>query len=498
MKAYKATIDELTDDYNATLGYIENLKAVPKGEEPKDFSGGVNDDEATTEPAKEADEVPTVPNAPEFNGGANPADAPAAEVSPEFNGGVNAVEAAVNEVPEFKGGVSDGDAPTQPTNPEFNGGVNDITPPTEPNKPEGEAPKPSKPETSNGDALVQPELPEFTGGVNDGDAPTQPTNPEFNGGVNDNNTPTQPTNPEFNGGVSDADAPTQPTNPEFNGGVNDTTPPTEPNKPEGDAPKPSKPEASNGDALVQPELPKFNGGVNDGDAPTQPTNPEFNGGVNDTTPPTEPNKPDGDAPKPPKTEASVEKAKGPKDEIKRLESEIAKLESDLKDAENNGAEDYFKEGLQKALDNTKQELKEILVAWLNNVTEVPELKVTRYINTDNHDISEAAEGTLKAKDIAGYEFVNTTVQDGITTHIYKVKLNETQPTPDSGQGGAGPQGATHTEGQAASPAVGQKAKPTSKEGRILPNTGVNSSSTAALGLSLIALVGVAVRRKLSK
>ena len=440
MKAYKATIDELTDDYNATLGYIENLKAVPKGEEPKDFSGGVNDDEATTEPAKEADEVPTVPNAPEFNGGANPADAPAAEVSPEFNGGVNAVEAAVNEVPEFKGGVSDGDAPTQPTNPEFNGGVNDITPPTEPNKPEGEAPKPSKPETSNGDALVQPELPEFTGGVNDGDAPTQPTNPEFNGGVNDNNTPTQPTNPEFNGGVSDADA------------------------------------------------------------PTQPTNPEFNGGVNDTTPPTEPNKPDGDAPKPPKTEASVEKAKGPKDEIKRLESEIAKLESDLKDAENNGAEDYFKEGLQKALDNTKQELKEILVAWLNNVTEVPELEVTRYVDSDSHDISDAVVGKLKVKDIEGYEFVNTTYKDGITTHIYKVKLHEaqTQPAPDSIQGGARQQGATPTEGQAASPAVGQKAKPTSKEGRILPNTGVNSSSTAALGLSLIALVGVAVRRKLSK
>ena len=344
MKAYKATIDELTDDYNATLGYIENLKAVPKGEEPKDFSGGVNDDEATTEPAKEADEVPTVPNAPEFNGGANPADAPAAEVSPEFNGGVNAVEAAVNEVPEFKGGVSDGDAPTQPTNP------------------------------------------------------------------------------------------------------------------------------------------------------------EFNGGVNDTTPPTEPNKPDGDAPKPPKTEASVEKAKGPKDEIKRLESEIAKLESDLKDAENNGAEDYFKEGLQKALDNTKQELKEILVAWLNNVTEVPELEVTRYVDSDSHDISDAVVGKLKVKDIEGYEFVNTTYKDGITTHIYKVKLHEaqTQPAPDSIQGGARQQGATPTEGQAASPAVGQKAKPTSKEGRILPNTGVNSSSTAALGLSLIALVGVAVRRKLSK
>ena len=31
----------------------------------------------------------------------------------------------------------------------------------EPVKPEGEAPKTAKPETSNGDALVQPELPEF-------------------------------------------------------------------------------------------------------------------------------------------------------------------------------------------------------------------------------------------------------------------------------------------------------------------------------------------------
>ena len=31
-------------------------------------------------------------------------------------------------------------ATTQPNNPEFNGGVNDTTPPTEPAKPEGEAP----------------------------------------------------------------------------------------------------------------------------------------------------------------------------------------------------------------------------------------------------------------------------------------------------------------------------------------------------------------------
>ena len=118
VKAYKAAIDELTDDYNATLGYIENLKEVPKSEAPKDFSGGVNDDEAPTGDAKQPDEVPTVPNAPEFNGGVNPADAPTAEEKPEFTGGVNGVEAAVNEVPEFTGGVNDDNAPSEPAKPE--------------------------------------------------------------------------------------------------------------------------------------------------------------------------------------------------------------------------------------------------------------------------------------------------------------------------------------------------------------------------------------------
>ncbi|ETD97436.1 maebl [Streptococcus mitis 27/7] len=163
VKAYKDEIDKLTDDYNATLGYIENLKEVPKDEEqPKDFAGGVNDDEAPTGDAKQPDEVPTVPNAPEFNGGVNPADAPTAEEKPEFTGGVNDEEAPTTPTtPEFNGGVNDDNATTQPNNPEFNGGVNDTTPPTEPVKPEGEAPKTAKPETSNGDALVQPELPEF-------------------------------------------------------------------------------------------------------------------------------------------------------------------------------------------------------------------------------------------------------------------------------------------------------------------------------------------------
>ena len=101
LQARKNAIDTLTDDYNATLGYIENLKEVPKGEEPKDFSGGVSDDEAPTEPAKEADEVPTVPDAPEFTGGVNDATPPTIADAPEYTGGVNSVEAAINEVPQY-------------------------------------------------------------------------------------------------------------------------------------------------------------------------------------------------------------------------------------------------------------------------------------------------------------------------------------------------------------------------------------------------------------
>ena len=41
-------------------------------------------------------------------------------------------------------------------------------------------------------------------------------------------------------------------------------------------------------------------------------------------------------------------------------------------------------------------------------------------------------------------------------------------------------------------------KADSKTEKVLPNTGINSSSTEVAGLGLIALVGLAVRRKLSK
>nr|WP_239822408.1 SIALI-17 repeat-containing surface protein [Streptococcus mitis] len=235
VKAYKDEIDKLTDDYNATLGYIENLKEVPKGEGPKDFSGGVNDDEVTAE------------EKPEFNGSVNAAEAATTEEKPEFNGGVNAAEAATTE-----------------------------------------------------------EKPEFNGGVNAAEAATTEEKPEFNGGVN-----------------------------AVEAAVN--------------------------------EVPEFNGGVNAEEAPTTENTPEFNGGVNDDNAPTEPSKP----------EASVEKAKGPKDEIERLEAEIKKLETNVQDAEANGAEDYLVEGYKRELDKAKAELEELKAAWLNLVNEKPEFDLSK-------------------------------------------------------------------------------------------------------------------------
>ena len=115
------------------------------------------------------------------------------------------------------------------------------------------------------------------------------------------------------------------------------------------------------------EVPEFNGGVNAEEAPTTENTPEFNGGVNDDNALTEPSKP----------EASVEKAKGPKDEIERLEAEIKKLETNVQDAEANGAEDYLVEGYKRELDKAKAELEELKAAWLNLVNEKPEFDLSK-------------------------------------------------------------------------------------------------------------------------
>ena len=104
-----------------------------------------------------------------------------------------------------------------------------------------------------------------------------------------------------------------------------------------------------------------------------------------------------------------------------------------------------------------------------------ELVVTRHIDAAGNELAPVELGEKTPKVLKGYNTVSTSKKDGITTHVYGVEKASVK----SGEKVAG------------------KVNVASNE-RKLPNTGMNSSSTTALGLSLIALVGIAVRRKLSK
>ena len=100
-----------------------------------------------------------------------------------------------------------------------------------------------------------------------------------------------------------------------------------------------------------------------------------------------------------------------------------------------------------------------------------ELVVTRHIDASGNELAPVELGDKEPKVLKGYNTVSTSKKDGITTHVYGVEKVGIK--------------------------SGEKASVANNE-RKLPNTGMNSSSTTALGLSLIALVGIAVRRKLSK
>ena len=100
-----------------------------------------------------------------------------------------------------------------------------------------------------------------------------------------------------------------------------------------------------------------------------------------------------------------------------------------------------------------------------------ELVVTRHIDASGNELAPVELGDKEPKVIKGHNTVSTSKKDGITTHVYGVEKVGVK--------------------------SGEKASVANNE-RKLPNTGMNSSSTTALGLSLIALVGLAVRRKLSK
>ena len=100
-----------------------------------------------------------------------------------------------------------------------------------------------------------------------------------------------------------------------------------------------------------------------------------------------------------------------------------------------------------------------------------ELVVTRHIDVSGNELAPVELGDKEPKVLKGYNTVSTSKKDGITTHVYGVEKAGVKSR--------------------------EKASVANNE-RKLPNTGTNSSSTTALGLSLIALVGLAVRRKLSK
>ena len=379
-------------------------------------------------PAASNDQDAPVNNVPEFNGpiASNGQDAPVNKV-PEFNGPVasNGQDAPVNKVPEFDGpAASNGqDAPVNEV-PEFNG-----------------------PAASNGQDAPVNEVPEFNGPAasNGQDAPVNEV-PEFNGPAASNGQDA-PVNevPEFNGPAASngQDAPVNNV-PEFTGGVNDTTPPTVPDKPEGETPKPTKPEISNGDSLVQLEVPEFKGGVNAVEAAVNEI-PTF--GV-----------------------------KQP--EIKKILDELVNIKNQIKDGEENGAEDYYINGLKDRLVDLEKAF-DLLTQNLSAVNDVPE-----YTGPVTSEPQPHLEGTAPGSG-----------QGGTAGEIVD---------PNQNLGLVGGASATQNVDFGQTPAVTQlsektkEAEPAKAKSKELASTGMNSSSTAALGLSLICLVGLVVRRKLFK
>ena len=129
----------------------------------------------------------------------------------------------------------------------------------------------------------------------------------------------------------------------------------------------------------------------------------------------------------------------PKLDIPTVETEISKVKEQIKDAEENGAEPYLVEGL-KALLADHEELLEAL----------------KVLEANKPAVNEAPQFDLTA--LKGDKLTRSDIDFNQNDSVQKDKI---------------------------------------KKGGGLPATGMTSSRTAVLGLSLIALVGV-VRRKLSK
>ena len=171
----------------------------------------------------------------------------------------------------------------------------------------------------------------------------------------------------------------------------------------------------------------------------------------------------------------------------QLEAKINKLKEELKTADPVKAE-KLKEELAE-----KEEALRILSAQLAPVLELPELDIKAV-----EDEIKKVEEQLKTADPAKVKELEKLLADHkeLLEELKVLAANlpavnevpefdlSTLNTPTGDGNSFGPK---------------QEAKAAAKEeGKVLPNTGMNTSNTTALGLSLIGLIGLAVRRKLSK
>ena len=165
-------------------------------------------------------------------------------------------------------------------------------------------------------------------------------------------------------------------------------------------------------------------------------------------------------------------------EIKKILDELVNIKNQIKDGEENGAEDYYINGLKDRLVDLEKAF-DLLTQNLSAVNDVPE-----YTGPVTSEPQPHLEGTAPGSG-----------QGGTAGEIVD---------PNQNLGLVGGASATQNVDFGQTPAVTQlsektkEAEPAKAKSKELASTGMNSSSTAALGLSLICLVGLVVRRKLFK
>ena len=160
-------------------------------------------------------------------------------------------------------------------------------------------------------------------------------------------------------------------------------------------------------------------------------------------------------------------------EIKKILDELVNIKNQIKDGEENGAEDYYINGLKDRLVDLEKAF-DLLTQNLSAVNDVPE-----YTGPVTSEPQPHLEGTAPGSG-----------QGGTAGEIVD---------PNQNLGSVGGASATQNVDFGQTPAVTQlSAKPAKAKSKALASTGMNSSSTTALGLSLICLVGLVVRRKLFK